>query len=187
MLVGLNRLLVTKVKFLTIYVETLLNFYALHYCMPLDTEKLKDLSNPDKIKKLREFEEERLREIEEAEMLIWKLQSNEDSAKAPEDIKMPEVKPIDISELFLAAQSNTLEAQAAEAVEMPSKEDVALMMYSAGEGIIDKVDYMLNIPEKQEKKKEFDVRKYANIAEANASIATAFAESRDIARFYRSD
>lgn len=66
----------------------------------LKKEELEKLTPAERIKKLKQIEEENKKEIEEAEDLIKKTEAEIDRERIVESVKVPETKPIDIGELF---------------------------------------------------------------------------------------
>lgn len=66
----------------------------------LDKEELEKLTPTGRIKRLKELEEENKKEIEDAEDLIKKTESEIDRERIIESVKVPETKPIDIGSLF---------------------------------------------------------------------------------------
>ena len=153
--------------------------------MPLDVEKLKALSPRQKIKKLKEMEELRKKEIQEAEALRKTIEKQVENEKIPEDVKIPETKQVDIAELFISGAEN-LEGQAQTAPTAHLTEESGAVMYNTGEGMMDKVDYKLNITNEDFVKMEdkLDIRRYSNISEATAKMATASLHILDHAKKY---
>ena len=66
----------------------------------INKEELDKLKPAEKIKKLKELEEESKKEIEEAEKLIKQTQAELEKQGIAESVKVPETKPIDIESLF---------------------------------------------------------------------------------------
>jgi len=66
----------------------------------LNKTELEKLTPAERIKKLKELEEENKKEIEEAEKLIKKTEAEISREKIAESVKIPETRPIDIESLF---------------------------------------------------------------------------------------
>ena len=71
----------------------------------LDKAELEKLTPAERIKKLKELEEENKKEIEEAEKLIKKTEAEISREKIAESVKVPETKPVDIGSLFREEES----------------------------------------------------------------------------------
>lgn len=72
--------------------------------MPLDKEELKKLSPEKRIKRLKQIEKERKKEIEEAEDLIKRTEAEIQREKDIPDIEVPKIEPVDISKIFEAPE-----------------------------------------------------------------------------------
>lgn len=70
--------------------------------MPIDKEELQKLPPSERIKKLKELEEERKKELEEAADLIKRTEAELETNKNIPQIEVPDIQPIDISRLFEA-------------------------------------------------------------------------------------
>ena len=68
--------------------------------MPLDKKELSKLSLKDRLKRLKEVEEERKKEVEETEKLIKETEAGIKQQAIEDKIAIPETKVIDIAELF---------------------------------------------------------------------------------------
>lgn len=66
----------------------------------LNKAELDKLTPAERIRKLRKIEEENRREIEEAEKLIQRTQTEIEREKLTESVKVPETRAIDIGRLF---------------------------------------------------------------------------------------
>lgn len=66
----------------------------------LDKNELQKMTPSERIKRLKELEEENKQEIEEAEDLIQKTEADITREKISESVKVPETKPVDIESLF---------------------------------------------------------------------------------------
>lgn len=75
----------------------------------LDKEELEKLTPAERIKKLRKIEQENKKEIEEAEKLIQRTETEIEREKLTESIKVPETRSIDIGKLF-EEEKESLEA-----------------------------------------------------------------------------
>jgi hypothetical protein len=71
--------------------------------MPL-TDELKSLSPEERIRKLKEIEDDKKKEIEEAETLISESMREIGEAKEKKDIPLPQMKAGDISQLLTAEE-----------------------------------------------------------------------------------
>lgn len=65
-----------------------------------DKDELRRLAPAERIRKLRELEEERKKEIEEAEKLIRESVEDLRREKATEDVEIPEAEEVNIEDLF---------------------------------------------------------------------------------------
>ena len=74
----------------------------------IDKAKLEKLPAAQRIKKLKELEKEKRKEIEEAEKLIHETESQIEREGIAESVKVPETKTIDIGSLF--AEEENLES-----------------------------------------------------------------------------
>ena len=81
--------------------------------MPLDKKELKKLSPEERIKKLRQLEEENKKEVAEIEELIKKSMQELKTGKLAEEIT-PEQRPVDIARLFETSGEQRLERTAKE-------------------------------------------------------------------------
>ena len=72
--------------------------------MPLDKEELKKLSPEERIKRLKELERDRKKEIVEAEDLIKRTEAEILENKNIPDIEVPEINPVDITKMFEAPE-----------------------------------------------------------------------------------
>ena len=72
--------------------------------MPLDKAEFKKLSPEERIKKLKELEEERKKEIVEAEDLIKKTEAEIFANQNIPDIDVPDITPVDITKMFEAPE-----------------------------------------------------------------------------------
>lgn len=75
----------------------------------LDKAELEKLTPAERIKKLRKIEEENKKEIEEAEKLIQRTETEIEREQLAESVKVPETKPVDIGKLF-EEEKGSLEA-----------------------------------------------------------------------------
>jgi len=89
----------------------------------IDKEELEKLPAAERIKKLKELEEENRKEIEEAEKLIQETESQIEREGIAESVKIPDTKPIDIGSLF--GKDESLES----AVKKESPEEDAGPLY----------------------------------------------------------
>jgi hypothetical protein len=81
--------------------------------MTINKDELQKLKPAERIKKLKELEEQSKKEIEEAEDLIKKTEAEIERDSIAESVKVPEAKPVDISKLFEKPEG--LEAQVQQA------------------------------------------------------------------------
>ena len=72
--------------------------------MTLDKDELKKLSPEERIKRLKELEEEGKKEIKEAEDLIKRTEAEIEHNKNIPDIEVPEIERVDISKMFEAPE-----------------------------------------------------------------------------------
>lgn len=94
-----------------------------------DIEDLKKLSPTERIKKLKELQEKDKKEIEEAQKLISQSQEEEAREKELEKIPIPQVKAINIEDLFSSEEKELFKekrqvSKAKEVQEIPKKEEL---------------------------------------------------------------
>ncbi|MEA2035991.1 MAG: hypothetical protein U9O94_00675 [Nanoarchaeota archaeon] len=102
--------------------------------MAIDKEELEKLTPAEKIKKLKEIEEQNKKEIREAEKLIKETESKIKGDKIAESVNVPETKPVDISELF-APEGGALEQAAKEAESGLTDDNVKYFVKDAYDGV----------------------------------------------------
>ena len=93
-------------------------------------KKLEKLTPAEKIKRLRQLEEENRKEIEEAEKLVKEIQSGVEREKIAEGVEVPGTKPIDIGRLF--KEEEGLETTVKK--EAPSAEEEESALYQLAQG-----------------------------------------------------
>lgn len=91
--------------------------------MPIDKEELKKLSPEDRLKKLKELEQESKKEIDEAEDLIKRTEAEIEHNKNIPNIEVPKIEPVDISRMFEAPEGleSTIKKEAPEEAESKIK------------------------------------------------------------------
>lgn len=109
--------------------------------MALDKEKLRRLEPEERIRRLREIEDESKKEIEEAERLIRESEEDIRREEAVSEVEMPEAETVDITKLF-GEEEEKLEETVRE--EAPLEEtDEEKVMYE-----VEKIrDYMEHVGE----------------------------------------
>ena len=98
----------------------------------LDKEELAKLSPTQRIKRLKEIEEDSKKDIAEAEDLIRRSESEIETAESEKKIAVPESRKVDISDLF-GPEPSQLEAKAKEAKKEPSQQQLLYMANQAYE------------------------------------------------------
>jgi len=148
----------------------------------LDKEELEKLTPDERIKKLKEIEQENKKEIQEAEKLIQKTEAEITRENIAESVKVPETKPIDIGELFKEEQSlETTVKEGAPQKEGEEKsplyqlsqayEEAKGMLYSSealNDNQLERIDQLGERVEKMKYQKTSD--QIANLAVATKSI-----------------
>jgi len=81
----------------------------------INKEELMRLSPEERIRRLRQLEEERKKEIEDAQKLIRESEGQIERDRSLEDVEVPEAPSVDISKLFGAEEKETLEGAVEEA------------------------------------------------------------------------
>jgi hypothetical protein len=108
--------------------------------MPLDKEELAKLKPEERIKRLKEIEEESKKQIEEAEKIIQASEGQIVKEQIERNIAVPETKKIEISDLFEQPPTD-LEKKAAEAkTEEPTEKQLQYMVSQAYEEVSE-MDY----------------------------------------------
>lgn len=98
--------------------------------MALDKDDLEKLSPEERIKKLKEIEDERKKDLEETESLIEKTKAEIERNKDIPDIEVPALEPVDISAMFEAPEG--LEAEA----NIPGEEEEEPVKYNVNEDYV---------------------------------------------------
>ncbi|MBR9699598.1 hypothetical protein GOV09_04035 [Candidatus Woesearchaeota archaeon] len=93
--------------------------------MPLDKDEFKKLAPEERIKKLKEIEEQRKKDLEETEDLIKKTEAEIERTKDIPDMEVPLLEPVDISKKFEA--EDNLEGTVSKE---PSKEETVSVKYT---------------------------------------------------------
>lgn len=97
----------------------------------LDKEELAKLKPAERIKRLKKIEEESRKQIEEAEKLIKRSESELETEEAGRKVAVPETKPVEISELFEAPPSELEKAAGEAKAEEPTQEQLQYMVQQA--------------------------------------------------------
>ena len=135
--------------------------------MPLDKEELKKLSPRERLKKLKEVEEETKTELEEAAALIKETEKEVNVEDISSGVAVPDTQPIDISELFGSSE---------EGKKIEDLLDVGGVKYEAGFDETDNAGY-LSIGQGggggTKLEDTFDIKTYAAGSESETKKATA--------------
>jgi len=87
--------------------------------MALDKDDLKKLSPEQRIKKLKEYEEERKKELEETEDLIRRAEVELERNRDIPNIEVPKIEPVDISRMFESGAGLETQVEASHSEERP--------------------------------------------------------------------
>ena len=146
--------------------------------MPLNKEELKKLSPRERLKKLKEVEEETKTELEEAAALIKETEKEVNVEDISSGVAVPDTQPIDISELFGSSE---------EGKKIEDMLDVGGVKYEAGMDDTDNTGYLsLGQGGGGGAKLEdtFDIKTYAASSQSEAKKVTASKSLMDQVKKY---
>ena len=146
--------------------------------MTLNKEDLRKLSPEERIKKLKEFEEEKSKEAEEAKDLIKRTEAEIERNKNIPDIDVPAIEEVDIAKIFEAEEG--LEG----AVDVKSEED-SPVKYDAGSGEYVEKPFDEHAQEKIEK--TTDTTKYETTAEQLGELTATSSAHKTTKKYSRGE
>jgi len=145
--------------------------------MVFNKKELAKLSPEQRIKKLKEIEEQNKKEKEEIEKLITQSKSDAETELVESRIKLPETKPVNIDELF-AAPASLLEQKAKEELSAEEEKQIKYQVAESYEALKEAAyggeEERQNLLEKVDQIGErLEKAKYVSISEETNRMVTA--------------